>query len=99
MVKYQDIFKTFYLSKHSGRKLQWQPTLGHCVLKANFPAVSTGTSDEQPANTEVPTGTQIAYLFRLFIDEYENTPNAILFRNFKKSTIKKIESTKTEING
>ncbi len=36
MVKFQDIFKTFYLSKHSGRKLQWQPTLGHCVLKAWF---------------------------------------------------------------
>jgi len=31
--------------------------------------------------------TQIAYLFRLFIDEYENTPNVILLRNFKKSTI------------
>ncbi|XP_049818266.1 cullin-4B isoform X2 [Aethina tumida] len=36
MVKFQDIFKEFYLSKHSGRKLQWQPTLGHCVLKARF---------------------------------------------------------------
>lgn len=36
MVKLQEIFKTFYLSKHSGRKLQWQPTLGHCVLKADF---------------------------------------------------------------
>lgn len=38
MVKFQDIFKDFYLSKHSGRKLQWQPTLGHCVLKAQFRA-------------------------------------------------------------
>ncbi|XP_018566632.1 cullin-4A isoform X1 [Anoplophora glabripennis] len=36
MVKFQDIFKDFYLSKHSGRKLQWQPTLGYCVLKATF---------------------------------------------------------------
>lgn len=36
MVRFQDIFKDFYLSKHSGRKLQWQPTLGHCVLKAHF---------------------------------------------------------------
>ncbi|XP_066158847.1 cullin-4B [Euwallacea fornicatus] len=36
MVRLQDIFKDFYLSKHSGRKLQWQPTLGHCVLKASF---------------------------------------------------------------
>ncbi|XP_063244252.1 cullin-4A [Bacillus rossius redtenbacheri] len=37
MVRYQDIFTRFYLDKHSGRKLQWQPTLGHCVLKASFP--------------------------------------------------------------
>ncbi|XP_056646921.1 cullin-4B [Diorhabda sublineata] len=36
MVRFQDIFKDFYLSKHSGRKLQWQPTLGHCVLRATF---------------------------------------------------------------
>ncbi|XP_014681402.1 PREDICTED: cullin-4A-like [Priapulus caudatus] len=38
MVSYQEIFKKFYLAKHSGRKLQWQPTLGHCVLKASFSA-------------------------------------------------------------
>lgn len=36
MVQYQEIFQKFYLGKHSGRKLQWQPTLGHCVLKAEF---------------------------------------------------------------
>ncbi|XP_069105312.1 cullin-4A-like [Argopecten irradians] len=36
MIKFQEIFKKFYLGKHSGRKLQWQPTLGHCVLKASF---------------------------------------------------------------
>ncbi|NXN95141.1 CUL4B protein, partial [Rhinopomastus cyanomelas] len=36
MVKLQEIFKAFYLGKHSGRKLQWQSTLGHCVLKAEF---------------------------------------------------------------
>jgi cullin-4 len=34
---YQDIFKEFYLSKHSGRRLMWQNSLGHCVLKSNFP--------------------------------------------------------------
>ena len=37
MVQYQELFKRFYLAKHSGRKLQWQPTLGHCVLRAAFP--------------------------------------------------------------
>ncbi|XP_046995069.1 cullin-4A [Schistocerca americana] len=36
MIQYQNIFNKFYLGKHSGRKLQWQPTLGHCVLKASF---------------------------------------------------------------
>jgi len=37
MCQYREAFKTFYLSKHSGRRLQWQPSLGHCVLKASFP--------------------------------------------------------------
>uniref|UniRef100_A0A8C5QBK2 Cullin family profile domain-containing protein n=1 Tax=Leptobrachium leishanense TaxID=445787 RepID=A0A8C5QBK2_9ANUR len=36
MIKLQEIFKTFYLGKHSGRRLQWQSTLGHAVLKADF---------------------------------------------------------------
>ncbi|XP_046371924.1 cullin-4A-like [Haliotis rufescens] len=39
MIQFQEVFKTFYLGKHSGRKLQWQPTLGHCVLKATFAGV------------------------------------------------------------
>uniref|UniRef100_A0A7N0ZRY4 Cullin-4 n=1 Tax=Kalanchoe fedtschenkoi TaxID=63787 RepID=A0A7N0ZRY4_KALFE len=34
---YQDIFKEFYLSKYNGRRLMWQNSLGHCVLKADFP--------------------------------------------------------------
>ncbi|XBI84630.1 hypothetical protein VPH35_092898 [Triticum aestivum] len=34
---YQDIFKEFYLSKYSGRRLMWQNSLGHCVLKVEFP--------------------------------------------------------------
>eukprot|EP00270_Netrium_digitus_P009725 TRINITY_DN2975_c0_g1_i1.p1 TRINITY_DN2975_c0_g1~~TRINITY_DN2975_c0_g1_i1.p1 ORF type:complete len:809 (+),score=234.88 TRINITY_DN2975_c0_g1_i1:93-2429(+) len=34
---YQDIFKEFYLSKHSGRRLMWQNSLGQCVLKADYP--------------------------------------------------------------
>ncbi|CAB4015420.1 cullin-4A isoform X1, partial [Paramuricea clavata] len=36
MVHYQDTFKKFYLGKHSGRKLLWQNTLGHCVLRSSF---------------------------------------------------------------
>nr|POF04368.1 cullin-4 [Quercus suber] len=33
---YQDIFKEFYLSKSSGKRLMWQNSLGHCALKAEF---------------------------------------------------------------
>lgn len=40
MVRLQEVFKKFYMSKHSGRKLQWQPNLGSCVLKSRFNAVS-----------------------------------------------------------
>jgi len=36
MAKYQEIFNKFYQSKYAGRRLQWQPSLGHCNLKANF---------------------------------------------------------------
>ena len=30
------VFKDFYLSKHSGRRLVWQNLLGHCIVRANF---------------------------------------------------------------
>lgn len=40
MVKLQEIFKGFYINKHSGRKLQWQSTLGNCNVKAKFPSSS-----------------------------------------------------------
>mmetsp|Transcript_21859 Transcript_21859/g.74292 ORF Transcript_21859/g.74292 Transcript_21859/m.74292 type:complete len:749 (+) Transcript_21859:229-2475(+) len=33
---YQEVFKEFYLQKHSGRRLVWQNSLGHCVLRATF---------------------------------------------------------------
>lgn len=36
LAEYQEVFKKFYLSKHNGRRLMWHPSLGHCVLKANF---------------------------------------------------------------
>lgn len=38
LLELQSVFNKFYLQKHTGRKLQWQPTLGHCVLKATFDA-------------------------------------------------------------
>ena len=30
------VFKDFYLGKHSGRRLVWHNSLGTCVLKARF---------------------------------------------------------------
>ncbi|PZC81372.1 hypothetical protein B5X24_HaOG212824 [Helicoverpa armigera] len=36
LTRHQEHFCKFYLAKHSGRKLQWQATLGHCVLRAHF---------------------------------------------------------------
>lgn len=32
----QQVFKDFYLSKHSGRRLVWYNSLGSCVIKARF---------------------------------------------------------------
>ena len=36
MVRLQESFTRFYISKYCSKKLQWQPMLGHCVLKAQF---------------------------------------------------------------
>ena len=38
MADLQETFKRFYCSKNSGRRLQWQSSMGSCVLKANFKA-------------------------------------------------------------
>eukprot|EP01132_Coremiostelium_polycephalum_P004709 gene4709-5881_t len=35
--EYQEVFKKFYTQKYQGRVLQWQNSVSHCVLKANFP--------------------------------------------------------------
>lgn len=40
LVKYQQIFQKFYEINHSGRKLLWQPNLGHCVVKAAFKSIN-----------------------------------------------------------
>lgn len=37
LIGYQETFKSFYLTKHSGRKLSWQHVDGSCVVKAHFP--------------------------------------------------------------
>ena len=40
LAKSLDVFKGFYLGNHSGRKLTWLNSLGHCMLKADYPKVS-----------------------------------------------------------
>jgi len=36
MSKLQEKFTDFYKKKYSGRNLQWQPALGHCLVKAHI---------------------------------------------------------------
>ena len=36
LVDMQEHFKTFYLSKYNGRRLQWLHVCGQCVLRAHF---------------------------------------------------------------
>jgi len=38
LADHQAVFQTFYLAKHQGRRLVWQPSLAHCLLRANFPS-------------------------------------------------------------
>ncbi|KAF9163323.1 Cullin-4B [Actinomortierella ambigua] len=40
----QEVFKEFYLLKHNGKRLMWQNSLGHCVIRARFPS---GTKELQ----------------------------------------------------
>ncbi|BDA50712.1 Cullin-4 [Coccomyxa sp. Obi] len=36
LTQYQTVFKDFYLSKHSGRRLVWHNSLGTCTVRAHF---------------------------------------------------------------
>ncbi|CAG9566910.1 unnamed protein product [Danaus chrysippus] len=48
-----DVFRSFYLAKHSGRQLSLQPQLGSADLHATFRAPSTGSPPRSPP----PAGT------------------------------------------
>ncbi|XP_061378807.1 cullin-3 isoform X2 [Danaus plexippus] len=43
-----DVFRSFYLAKHSGRQLSLQPQLGSADLHATFRAPSTGSPPRSP---------------------------------------------------
>lgn len=36
LLNYQATFSKYYISIHTGRKLDWQSNLGHCVVRATF---------------------------------------------------------------
>lgn len=36
MSQLQEKFSEFYKKKYSGRNLQWQPSLGHCLVKGHI---------------------------------------------------------------
>ncbi len=37
MSDHTECFNSFYCEKYQGRRLSWQPELGHCILTVNFP--------------------------------------------------------------
>mmetsp|Transcript_13842 Transcript_13842/g.25616 ORF Transcript_13842/g.25616 Transcript_13842/m.25616 type:complete len:744 (-) Transcript_13842:92-2323(-) len=37
MLQCQSVFEGFYYGKHEGRRLTWQPSLGHCLVGASLP--------------------------------------------------------------
>ena len=41
MANLQEKFTEFYKKKYSGRNLQWQPSLGHCLVKGNIDVGNT----------------------------------------------------------
>ncbi|XP_026806064.1 cullin-4B [Rhopalosiphum maidis] len=71
IIEYQDCFNKFYLAKHNGRKLQWQPTLGHCVLRSQF----------KQGNKELQVSLFQAMVLLLF-NEYQMLP----FKDVKSLT-------------
>lgn len=38
MTHIQDLFKDYYCLQHNSRVLQWQNSLGHCLVTARFPS-------------------------------------------------------------
>ena len=65
VLRLQEVFNTYYTSKHNGRRLQWHPYLGHAILKASFPA----------GNKELVVSLLQAIVLLLFNDE-ERIPYA-----------------------
>ena len=72
MAKYQEVFSKFYHGKYSGRKLQWQPNLGHAVLKAQFNAG--------------PKELKVSLFQTLCLLHFNNTSDPASFEELKEAT-------------
>ena len=64
----RDAYASFYLGKHSGRKLAWLDGLGHCVLRARF----------DKGEKELCTSTFQAAVLLLFNDVASLTARAVV---------------------
>ncbi len=58
----QEIFRSFYLSKYSGRRLFWQSTLGNAVMKAHYPKATLIPLIHTPFN-QTACATKYLYSF------------------------------------
>jgi cullin-4 len=84
LVAYQQNFQKFYLSNHSGRKLLWQPSLSHCLIKGNF---ECGCKELQVS------------LFQSIVLLLFNTSTEIGFKEIQESTnLEKIELKRTLVS-
>lgn len=82
LLKHQNAFEKFYTSKHTGRKLQWQPNLGQCILIGQF-------SNDEDKPTSVEKHELVVSLFQALV--------LLLFNNQDEFSYKEIlESTKID---
>ncbi|CAJ0748125.1 2552_t:CDS:10 [Entrophospora sp. SA101] len=75
MTKCQENFKDFYLSKHSGRNLKWQNSLGHCIISANFPI----------SNKELVVSLYQAVILLIY-NNYEDVSQRVTYEEIKAIT-------------
>lgn len=82
LTTYQDRFQEYYLSKHNGRKLLWQPNLSYCLVQADF---VTGSKELQIS------------LFQAVILLLFNTHNKLLLKEIQEASGLEYEELKRTI--
>lgn len=84
LLAYQEVFKSYYLRQHHGRKLLFQPTLDHCVLRAVFEPSDSSTRKE----LEVSLIQALVLLLYNDHDQlrYSEIREAMLYRNADSQT-------------